>query len=182
MAGARAELVTRGELGSGWRVQAPPPRRIPPLTCPAFSPRLSGVTEVGTAASPTFAESAAGPFLAQIAYVYASGEQRQTIWRQVVRPRLLTCVAAALRQGSAHGVQFTVTGRRRLRLPRLTGQRAGYRAQGTATGAGQSVPVYLDMLVLGRGASISELSITSFDSPVTAGLEARLARRAAALM
>lgn len=182
LARARADLIPRGDLGVGWRVQSPPPRPIPALSCPGFSPRLTGVKETGAAASPTFAQSADGPFLAQIAYVYASDRQRQTVWRRVVTPRLETCVAGALRQGSVHGAQFTVTARRRLRLPRLAAQRAGYRVQATVTGSGQTVPIYLDMLVLGRGASISELSVTSIGTPVSSSLETRLARRAAALM
>jgi hypothetical protein len=52
---------------------------------------------------------------------------------------------------------------------------ARYRVGGNATGAGQTIPVYLDELVLGRAAMITVLDVASFDAPPSDGLERHLA-------
>jgi hypothetical protein len=176
---ARAALLRRADLGRSWS-STPAPRPVPPLTCPRFSPAVRSAIEVGDAASPTFGRSSSGPFVSQAVYVYASAAQRTAVWKAVVRRPLARCVAASLVGGSGNGVRFSVTGKRLLSLPRIGGMAAaGYRASGTATSQGQSIDVFLDMLVLGSGRTITALSIASFEQPVARALELRLARTVA---
>jgi hypothetical protein len=52
---------------------------------------------------------------------------------------------------------------------------ARYRVAGNATAGGQTMPVYLDELVLGRAAMITALDVASFDAPPSDGLERHLA-------
>jgi hypothetical protein len=176
---ANRALLTRAQLGSGWSVNSSRPRSVPPLTCGAFHPGTKGITRAGAAASPTYQQSASGPFVSQVAYAYASATQAQQVWGKVVRPALVRCVASALAQSSGSGVHFKVTGRRLLALPKLAANVAGYRASGTATQSAQSIDVYLDMIVLGRGSVITAVSISSFQQPAGRALELRLARAAA---
>jgi hypothetical protein len=117
--------------------------------------------------------------VSQVAYVYATGAQRATVWNALVRPRLVRCVAASLAAGSGDGVRFMVTGKRLVSLPKLGVAAAGYRVGGTATSQGQSVDVFLDMVVLGSGRTISAISISTFEQPVARALEIRLARAVA---
>jgi len=56
---------------------------------------------------------------------------------------------------------------------------AGYRVTGTATVPYQTVNVYLDVLLLGAGDSVTELSISSFLEPPSRALERRLAKTVA---
>jgi hypothetical protein len=176
---ARGVLLRRADFGNGWS-SAPGPRSVPPLTCSRFSPPIrAAVTEVGDAVSPTFRQSSSGPFVSQLAYVYASGAQRAQVWRAVVQPRLVRCVAESLSAGSGHGVRFRVTGKRLLRLPRLGVAAAGYRASGEAISQGQAIDVFLDMLVLGSGRTITAISISSFEQPAARAVELRLARAVA---
>ncbi|MEA2157643.1 MAG: hypothetical protein QOD66_23 [Solirubrobacteraceae bacterium] len=172
---ARLALLRKADLGRGWSVAAAAPARAPGLTCRGFSPRLPGVHLRAAVASPTFQQSAQGPFLSQAAYLYGSGIQQRVAWRRIVTPRLLRCAAAALATGSGGGASFTVTSRRVSSLRRPKGAVARYRVGGNATGAGQTMPVYLDELVLGRAALITVLDVSSFDAPPSDALERHLA-------
>jgi hypothetical protein len=172
---AQAALLERSDLGSGW-VAAPPPKTIPSLTCPRFDPRVSGAVQLGAAASSTFQSSSDGPFVSQSAYAYATASEQAAVWRAVVRRNLLRCVAASLSQGSAQGVEFAVTSQRLLALAKLPVPAAGYRVGGTASTAGQTIGVFLDVLVLGRGRVVTEISISSFGAPASPQLEQRVAR------
>lgn len=169
-------LIQRRNLGPGWSIEAPAPRRPPSLTCSRFHPAPSGVTETGAAASPTFRGSASGPFVSQEAWAYATVAQQGKLWSTVVRPKLLRCLAESLTQGSSQGVTFTVTGQHLLSLPRLPAKVAGYRVAGVASQSGASNDVYLDMIVLGRGQAISAITFSSFEQPPSRRLERRLAR------
>jgi hypothetical protein len=172
---ARQALVRRADLGRGWSTEAAAPARAPNLTCQAFSPRLPGVHRRAAVASPTFQQSAQGPFLSQAAYLYGSRTQEQVAWRRIVTPRLLRCVVSALASGSGGGASFTVTSRHVSSLRRPAGSVARYRVGGNATSAGQTMPVFLDELVLRRAAMITVLDVSSFDAPPSDGLERHLA-------
>jgi hypothetical protein len=178
---ARHALLRRLDLGRAWSLQAPAPRRAPKLTCRGFSPRLPGVRAPAAAASATFERGPQGPFVSQTAYVYASAAQQRVVWRRVVTSRLLRCVAAALRAGSGGGTTFTLTSRRVMPLHGVAGTApkvSRYRVGGSASSGGQTLPVYLDELVLGRGAAITTLDVTSFTDPPADSLERRLVRLA----
>jgi hypothetical protein len=172
---ARLALLRRTDLGRGWSIQAAAPARAPSLTCPTFSPRLPGVRLRASVASPTFQQSAQGPFLSQAAYLYGSRTQQQATWRRVVTPRLLRCAVSALATGSGSGAHFTVTSRHVSSLRRAGGAVARYRVGGSVTGSGQTMPVYLDELVLRRSAVITVLDVSSFDARPGDALERHLA-------
>jgi hypothetical protein len=172
---ARAVLVRRADLGGGW-MQSPAPTRVPGLTCPAFDPAVNGVTEVGSAASPTFGNGSSGPFVSADAYAYATAAQATKIASQVLRPQLRRCVAEGLRSASGNGTRFTVTSSDLLALPPLGVRRAGYRITGTATRSGQSVNVVLDAIVLAAGRRLVAVTASRFLVPPSRGLELRLAR------
>ena len=177
---ARHALLRRPDLGRAWSLQAPAPRRAPKLTCHGFSPRLPGVRAPGAAASATFERGPHGPFVSQTAYVYASAAQQRVVWRRVVTSRLLRCVAAALRAGSGGGTAFTLTSRKVVSLHGTGGLVTRYRVSGSATNAGQTLPVFLDELVLGQRELITALDVSSFAQPPADSLERRLVRLASA--
>jgi hypothetical protein len=133
--------------------------------------------EIGRAGSPTWEQSANGPFVSETTYAYASAGQETSVWDAVVRPKFARCAAQSLIAGSGGGVSFKVTRAHPLGLPGFpSGSR--YRVSGTATSSGQSVDVYLDQIVIGRGKVIAVLSVSSFEAPVANRLELRLARAA----
>jgi hypothetical protein len=175
MALARAALLRRADLGRGW-TSTPAAKTVPGLTCAAFSPAFAGVVQTGAAMSPTFAQSQVGPFLSQTAYAYASGSEEQVVWREIAQPRLLICIAASLTRSASGGVHFSVTSKRMLALPSLSVPAVGYRVTGTASVPNQTVNVYLDVLLLGGGKTVTELSVSSFAQPVARAFELRLTR------
>jgi O-acetyl-ADP-ribose deacetylase (regulator of RNase III) len=130
----------------------------------------------GAAASPTFSQTANGPFVSQTAYVYPKVTQALTYWHRVVTPRLSSCVAGSLTASSTQTVQFKVTRKRSLALPAIADRRAGYRVIGVASTTAQEITVYLDMIVVGRGSGLTQVSFTTFSQPPSRSLELRLAR------
>jgi hypothetical protein len=180
LAAARAALLRRSDL-RGWGA-TPPAKKVPPLTCGTFSPDLSGIRVLGSAASSTFAQGSSGPFVGETSYVFASATQERSFWHRVVVRRLLDCVADSLTAGSSSSVTFTAQRKQLLPLPRIGARDAGYQVRGTANSADGSQTVYLDMLVVGRGSAVGAVSFTSFFDPVSRSLELRLARLVAKRM
>jgi hypothetical protein len=175
-AAASAALLRRGDFGHGWSQESSAPAKVPSLTCPAFDPRFAGAVQTGAAASPTFSAGSSGPFASEDAHAYATTGEQGTVWRALVRPRLVRCAAASLRRGGGDGVSFTVTAQRPLSLPALPAPAAGYRVSGTASLPDQMIDVYLDMFVVGRGTTIAEVVLSSFEQPPPRALELRLLR------
>jgi len=175
MALARQVLLHRNDLGDGWSAGGVA-KAVPELTCPAFSPSLSGVVETGAVNSPTFMQGVGGPLASETAYAYQSVAQGQIVWQKVAKPRLLRCVAATLAHGSSDGVKFKVTGMHLLRLPGLPVNAAGYRVAGTAMTSNQTIDVFLDAVLLGHGKIVTEISIASFATPVARAVEVHLAK------
>jgi hypothetical protein len=150
---------------------------VPVVACARLHLALRGAAAKPlTAASPTFAAASDGPFVGQTAYRYATVADQRQVWRAVARPRLLTCLAQSLVDGGGHGVRFTIVFQRERPAPRLAVGAASYALRATATRGTQSADVYLDVLLLGRGTGMSELSFSSVSGPPPAGLELRLAR------
>jgi len=178
LSAARAELLRHSDL-HGWGAAAAP-KKVPPLTCSAFSP--SAIKPLGDAASQTFSDGSNGPFVSETAYVYSSASQEQTFWHRAVGRRLESCVADSLTAGSTSSVTFTVSRRQLLSLPRIGARDAGYRVSGNASSTDGSQTVYLDMLVVGDGSGIAAISFTSFFDPVARSTELRLARLVASRM
>lgn len=178
LAAARASLLRRSDL-HGWGA-AKGPKKVPPLTCSAFSP--SAIKPLGAAASPTFSDGSSGPFVSETAYAYGSASQEQSFWHQVVSRRLLSCVADSLTAGSTSTVTFHVHRKSLLSLPRIGDRDAGYRIRGTASSTDGSQNVYLDMLVVGNGSRVAAVSFSSFFDPASRSLELRLARLVASRM
>jgi hypothetical protein len=172
---ARRALLHQADLGYGWR-SAPAPKKVPTLTCPSFSPSVVGIAKPGAAASPTFRRTSIGPFISQAAYVYATRAQALRFWHRVVTRKLVACVGTSLTAGSTQSVSFAVDSEHQLPLPAIGDRRAGYRVIGHATTNAQQLRVYLDMLVVGRGAGLTQISFSSFSKPAPRSLEVRLAR------
>lgn len=178
---AASVLLKRAEIGSGWS-QAAAPKSVPPITCQSFDPSLRGDVQIGAAISPRFQGSSSGPFVSQTAYVYATAAQGRAAARALMRAKLGTCVSASLLDGSGDGVSFAVSKVSPLPLPALGVGAIGFRVAGTASQTYQLVDVYLDAIVLARGATVTEVSFATFLAPASESLEVRLARQLARLL
>jgi hypothetical protein len=177
LATGNAALLRHSDV-RGWS-SAPPPKKVPGLTCTGFNPNVTAFAPLASVASPTFNQTSQGPFTAQVVYVFSSDAMAESFWHRVVTPRLLVCVADSLVAGSSSGVTFTVNDKHLEAYPTIGDRSRGYRVIGTATLQLGSDQVYLDELVIGKGNAITALSFTSFFSPVPRSLELRLARTVA---
>ena len=173
---AREDLLRAHDLGRGWSVASPAPTRVPPLTCRRFSPRTDARLEIGAAASPTLQASTTGPFVAQTAYAFATGAAESLVWRTVVRPPLLACVAEGLAGGSGAGVAFKISAKRLLAVGKLAVAAAGFSVTASATSLEVPTDVYLEAVVLGHGRTITEISVSGFDQGEARSEVLRLAR------
>jgi hypothetical protein len=167
-------LLQQRDLGRGWSVESPPPRRVAFVTCPRFDP-VSNLRPSASAGTPTFARTPAGPFVSQSAYAYATAARGAAVWRRIARPELVQCLAASV--ASNRGAKVIHKGS--LSLPGLSSAAVGYRVTGTLTGSGQTIDISLDMIVVGGGRDISALVFSSLEQPVARSLELRLARAVA---
>jgi len=175
-AAARRALVRVSDLGSGWSKGATP-KKIGKLTCGSAPPTVAGVVEIGSAITPTYRQSSAGPFLSQATYIYGGPAQASLFWQHVAGRSALACLAKGVAGGSTKDVSFRVTHEELLPKPAGT-LSAAYRVVGQAKTTLQKVRVYVDVVLIQRGAAISELSWSSFSTPVAASLERRVARAA----
>jgi len=159
MSAAKASLLTKADLGKGWTGKASTQSGAT-FSCKGFDPSGAGITEVGGATSDTFSYGTpAGLFLVQKTSVYATAKQANAYWARAVTPKLLTCAVQTLESVSAQGVKVTITSSRELSFQTTLPHTAEYRVVGDL-GAGK-VKTYLDVIVLGDGPAVSEVTITS---------------------
>jgi hypothetical protein len=181
---AQGASLTLGDLGLGWTTGATGGAE-PALTCPSHHPNLTGIVETGAASSDTFQAGSQGPFASSSAWVYKTPTQAGKLWQLVVGPKLLGCLASSVAAASTKDVKFTVRSKNVIHAPSDTKKRATYRVVATATTAGSSSTAYYDLVVVGAGRGVAELTFARIGAPMSASTEAKLAgavaRRLAAI-
>jgi hypothetical protein len=168
---ARASLLSAADFGKGWTGAKAAQRGIL-VSCPGHAPSAKGIVETGAAASPTFSAAQTGPFVQQNTSVYASAAQAGTWWSRAVTPTLVTCVADDLSALAARGVKVKLDSAAKLPVTTTATHTAGYRVIATANGK----KLYMDVIVIGSGATITDITISSFINPVPAKTEQALAK------
>ena len=173
---AKASLLTLSDLGKGWQAGTTGTPGLH-LSCKGWTPSGSGIVETGAAGSPSFAATQVGPFLSQTTSVYASPKQASTYWDRAVQPGLVACVVQTVAALEARGIHVDVVSKGALPVTKASNLTAGYRVVATLTSPGKTPrKLYFDVVLVGRGNTLSELSMTSFVAPVPAKVEAALAR------
>lgn len=175
MALARASLISGRDFGSGWN-SSPAPKTVPALTCPAFDPSFGKAVETGAAASRRYENSDAGPFVSESTHVFETAGQAAKVASRVMRPGLIRCVRSSLTGGSGQGVTYEISRAHALSVPKLGARDAGYRVAGSASQPYQVVNVYLDLVVIQAGQTVTELSFASLLQAPSSGFEQRVAR------
>jgi len=167
---ARASLLTASDFGKGWTAAKAAQRGIL-VSCPGHTPSAKGIVETGVAASPTFSAAQTGPFVEQNRSVYATAAQAGTWWGHAVTPSLVTCVARDLTALAARGVKVKLLSAAKLAVTSTATHTAGYRVVADANGK----RLYMDVIVIGSGATITDITISSFITPVPTKTEQALA-------
>ena len=173
---AKASLLTRSDLGSAWTAGATGTPGLH-LSCTAWSPSGKGIVETGAAGSPSFADTQVGPFVSQTTSVYASPKQASAYWARAVQPGLVACVVQTVAAVEAQGIHVKVLSKGSLPVSKVSNLTAGYRVVANLTSPGKSPrKLYFDVVLVGRGSTLSEITMTSFVAPVPAKVESALAQ------
>jgi hypothetical protein len=175
-AAAKGSLLTLSDLGKGWKAGATGTPGLH-LSCNGWAPSGKGVVETGAAGSPSFSATQVGPFLSQTTSVYGSSKQASAYWTRAVQPGLVACVVQTVAALQAQGIHVKVLSKGPLPLTKASNLTAGYRVVASLTSPGKTArKLYFDVVLVGRGNTLSELSMTSFVAPVPAKVEAALAK------
>jgi hypothetical protein len=173
-AAAKASLLTLNDLGKGWTAGATGTPGLH-LSCKGYSPSGKGVVETGAAGSPGFASSNVGPWVSQTTSVYGSSKQASTLWTRAVRPGLVACVTQTVKAVEAQGIKVNVVSQGKLPFGKITRLIAAYRVVANLTSAGKTArKLFFDVVLVGKGNTLSEITLTSFAAPVPAKVESAL--------
>jgi hypothetical protein len=164
-AAARASLLTRGDLGTGWTASATRPSGLL-VSCSGHRPSGAGIVETGDASSPTFAAGKVGPFIVQVTSVYASDAQASAYWRRAVTAGLVGCARQSLQTITARGIRVKVLSQGDLPVANVAPMTAAYRVVATLSSpAERALKTYVDWILVGRGRELTEIMISSFQLP-----------------
>ncbi len=170
---ARRGLMGRSDLGVGWSRTTPAPKNPSSLTCGSDPGVLAAV------ASATWSQTGATAFASAASYGFADVARQRRAWRATAARAMGPCLEHLLQAGSGHGVQLRATGVRPLPALRIGDAAAGasvrrYEVSGTASGAGQDVPVTLDVVLVSQGTWIGEDEFSAAGSTPSARLQTRV--------
>lgn len=173
---ATSVLLTARDFGGGWS-SGPGESTGPRPACVGGSPTPAAA---GVAAR-DYAAHSGGPFANQIVYAYTTSKAAGAVWNRLMRRSFLGCLTRNLSQNSFGGLGFTVLDAGVLRQPVVNVENAGYEITAAATSGSQASPrlLYLDLLLLRRGPTLTTLSLVSLGAPPLASVETSLARIAA---
>jgi len=156
-AAARAAVVRKADLGSGWGGGATKPDTSSKMSCPGYEPKQSDLVLTG-AAETVWGRS--GVQLQSIAQVLESPAMVARDWqRTVVDPRALGCLRYILRQGLTSHERLVSF--QRVAFPHLARYTRLYRAVIEVRAQGQKVRVLADFVLVGRRRTELTLSVTA---------------------
>lgn len=165
---ARSVVLVRADLGSGFvgakhaEQDLPRGARCGPLA-------ESDLTITGKADSRDFRLQETGVLLTagSTAHVYRTLREADTSFSRGTSRQVATCLADVVRLSAPSGQPIRVRSAKRIAFPRLAPKTAAYRVVASvATGAGQSVTVYFDAIVLQHGRIQASVVFTSAGRPV----------------
>jgi hypothetical protein len=158
---ARGAVLKRGDLATGWRSLAVPSADGERLSCPGFDPDFSRFTITGRAVA-AFAHPD-GVSVTTAVEVYRSRGDAAGDFRVGTQPGVVRCLRKVLADAFAAGgaVPLRVRSARRVAAPRVGDRTAAYRVVASLDANGTPVPLYLDVLVFGRGRSLATLMAVS---------------------
>lgn len=171
MASARSVLLTAADVGTGWLSAEAHPTPGTSVCSGRLDAYESDLVETGTAAG--FLIRGVSTLL-QTSAVFATAPEGAAAWSRTVTAILPACMRTAMSR-----VQVTLMHARRLTLPDVGLDAAGFRVVGLTGVGGELVTMYFDQFLVHRGRTITRLFLTSFTRPYEVSFEDRLVRRLA---
>jgi hypothetical protein len=172
---ATTVLLTRGELGSGWKAASGSAGSSACGIVHNLQPIESDLVETGSAAGPLFTNKSYEA-LDQTVRVYTSTAQADTAWARTVDKQLIICMEQQVENTSSMGAPVSVTDWKPLQLPRLAERTAGFRVIAEATAGKTKSKVYLDLILLGTSRTMTKVVFSSLVRPFTTSYEDHLVK------
>ncbi|HEY4349024.1 MAG TPA: hypothetical protein VGM80_15720 [Gaiellaceae bacterium] len=177
VAAAKASLLTAGDLGKGWKSSGAAATGFA-LACKGYAPSGAGIVENGSAGTPSISGGTVGPFISQTTGVFATSAQAATLWKRAVTPGLITCIVQTVQTigATGQGVTVKVTSKGPLTIKKATKLESAYRVIATLTSAKVKYKrtLYFDVVVVGKGSTVSEITFSSLQAPVPLDVEGAL--------
>lgn len=165
---ARSVLLVRADLGDGFTGVKHADQAIPAgARCGPLSE--SDLTITGKADSPDFRLQRPGVLLTagSSVHVYRTLREANASFSRGTGKQVTTCLADVIRLSAPAGQEIRVRSAKRISFPGVAPKTVAYRiVASVAAGAGQSVTVYLDAIVLQQGRIQASLVFTSAGSPL----------------
>jgi hypothetical protein len=158
-AAARAAVLRPADLGSGWTGGAKKPSLSSKPPCTNWQPKQSDLVLTGAAES-DFKHP--GLEIDSGAQVLRTAEMVHLDWqRTAVAPELVPCLRSYLQTQSTSDAK--VVSVHRLAFPRVApaDYTAAYRVEIHVQASGTTVPVYSDVILVGRGRTEIDLTVTA---------------------
>jgi hypothetical protein len=176
-AAARAVVLRRSDLGSGWTGGRTKPDLTSQVSCPSYHPKVSDLVVTGAAES-QFRRT--GLVLENEVEVFRTAAMVSRDWRRSIVPAAAPCLRRTLTKGL--GAQAKVLSFRRIPFPSVATHTAAFRGIVAVSALGQTVRVLLDIVLVGKGRTEISLDATAPAATARAvsAAERRLARTLAA--
>ncbi len=172
--GLAADRVARRQGLDGLEA---PERRPPALLLGLGAERRRHRRDRRCASLPSLSQ--AGVIIGQMTSVYASARQADTFWQRAVKPGLLRCVREALETVSSvpnEKITVKIVSQGPLTITKVGPYTAAYRVVADLTSTKRKLKTYFDVILVGRAATLSEITVSSFVDPVPAAVEHALAK------
>jgi len=175
-AAARAAVLKASDLGTGWTGSVKTVAKPEPLSCPpSFVPRQDDLVVTGHVES-SFQKQ--GVAIGSEVALFETAQMVRNDWSRTIRPQVLSCLASVYRKGAVSGQKLVSV--RKVAFPRVAPLVAAYRVSSTVTQQGQTIPLALDLVFVGKGRS--EISLTFFYPQQAQATLVPAERRIAALL
>jgi hypothetical protein len=156
-AAARAAVLRRGDVGSGWAGGAAKPDLSSAMACPGYRPKQSDLVVTG-AAEAHYRHTVVD--LRSAAEVLQTRSMVARDWRRtVVDPRATRCLRRMLTKRLTP--EESLVSFRRLAFPRLARYAAAYRTIVAVEAQGRRVLMLFDLVLLGRSRTELTLSVVA---------------------
>jgi hypothetical protein len=155
-AAARAAVLKGSDLGIGWSGAVNAVAKPEPLSCPpSFVPRQDDLVVTGDVAS-NFQKQ--GVAIGSEVALLQTPQMVRDDWSRTIRPQLVACLTSVHRKGVVSGEKLVSV--RKVAFPRIAPLVAAYRVSSRVTQQGQTIPLALDLVFIGKGRS--EVSLQFF--------------------
>lgn len=161
---AKADVLTRADVGAGWSGGAQTPDLVLSSQCSTYHPKQSDLVLIGAAQTHWRKQALT---IVSMAQVLKTSAMVQRDWqRTVLAPQVLPCLRQVLAKGMSSGGDFKgkVVSLDRLAFPEVEPDTRAFRAVAVLSGARGSVRVVFDFVAL--GAWRNELTLL-FGGPAT---------------